>query len=249
MAVNCTQHHIQRWIWSVLIGMQPIFIMLCVQRWSIWCWGARPRRPNRSAQGENPEQIPRIQSKLDAIVHPIAQQIITDINNRKCIKEIGLRCVWMKALFLASTVSAMHRNAFISNASHPLVVTYYCWVTVYSPSMKAKKNIRPTPGIGRWTHVSGNMRLPTLLSMNSKPNGSSLLRSLKSNAEILNCKSQLVLCGKIQLTPKITNHVFTYYLNCTCKSNPVCLIQQWSVIFLLASYVQWHYFLVWSYEN
>ena len=140
MAVNCTQHHIQRWIWSVLIGMQPIFIMLCVQRWSIWCWGARPRRPNRSAQGENPEQIPRIQSKLDAIVHPIAQQIITDINNRKCIKEIGLWCVWMKALFLASTVSAMHRNAFISNASHPLVVTYYCWVTVYSPSMKAKKN-------------------------------------------------------------------------------------------------------------
>ena len=41
-------------------------------------------------------------------------------------------------LFLASTVSAMHRNAHIWNASHPLVVTYYCWVTVYSPSMKAK---------------------------------------------------------------------------------------------------------------
>ena len=29
-------------------------------------------------------------------------------------------------LFLASTVSALHRNAHIWNASHPLLVTYYC---------------------------------------------------------------------------------------------------------------------------
>jgi len=43
------------------------------------------------------------------------------------------------ALFLASTVSALHRNAHIWNASHPLLVTYYCRVTVYSPSMEAKK--------------------------------------------------------------------------------------------------------------
>ena len=43
------------------------------------------------------------------------------------------------SLFLASTVSAMHRNAHIWNGSHPLLVTYYCWVTVYSPSMKANK--------------------------------------------------------------------------------------------------------------
>ena len=35
------------------------------------------------------------------------------------------------ALFLASTVSALHRNAHIWNASHPLLVTYYCRVTVY----------------------------------------------------------------------------------------------------------------------
>ena len=44
------------------------------------------------------------------------------------------------SLFLASTVSALHRNAHIWNASHPLLVTYYCWVTVYSPGMEAKKN-------------------------------------------------------------------------------------------------------------
>jgi len=38
----------------------------------------------------DPKQIPRIQSKLDAIMRPIAQQIITDINEGKCIKEVGL---------------------------------------------------------------------------------------------------------------------------------------------------------------
>jgi len=45
----------------------------------------------------------------------------------------------VKPLFFASTVSALHRNAHIWNASHTLLVTYYCWVTVYSPSMEAKK--------------------------------------------------------------------------------------------------------------
>jgi len=38
----------------------------------------------------DPKQILRIQSKLDAIMRPIAQQIITDINKGKCIKEVGL---------------------------------------------------------------------------------------------------------------------------------------------------------------
>ena len=41
----------------------------------------------------DPRQILRIQSKLDAIMRPIAQQIINDINNGKCINEMGLRCV------------------------------------------------------------------------------------------------------------------------------------------------------------
>ena len=61
-----------------------------------------------------------------------------------------------------------------------------------------------------------------------------------------NFKSQLfVENGKIQLMPKIMNHLFTCYLNCVCKSNPVCLIQQLPLIILLASYVQWLYFLIW----
>ena len=46
--------------------------------------------------------------------------------------------------------------------------------------------------------------------------------------------------GKIQLTPKITNHFCTCYSNCMCKSNPVCLIQQSSIIILLASYYPLH---------
>ena len=41
----------------------------------------------------DPKQILRIQSKLDAIMRPIAQQIITDINDGKCSKEMGLRRV------------------------------------------------------------------------------------------------------------------------------------------------------------
>ena len=50
--------------------------------------------------------------------------------------------------------------------------------------------------------------------------------------------------GKIQLMPKILNHLFTYYLNCVGKSNPVCLIQQFPLVILLASDVQWLYFLI-----
>ena len=56
---------------------------------------------------------------------------------------------------------------------------------------------------------------------------------------VLNFKSQLFdENGKIQLKLKRTNHLFTCYLNCMCKSNPVCLIQQCSVIIFLGSHVQ-----------
>jgi len=56
---------------------------------------------------------------------------------------------------------------------------------------------------------------------------------------ILNFKSHLfVENGKIQLMPKIMNHLFTYYLNCVGKSDPVCLNQQLPLVILLASYAQ-----------
>jgi len=56
----------------------------------------------------DPRQIPRIQSKLDAIMRPIAQQIITDINEGKCIKQVGLRCVVDSRVATAEML--MHKN-------------------------------------------------------------------------------------------------------------------------------------------
>ena len=74
-------------------------------------WRAKPRRSNRRDQGENfdPEQIPRIQSKLDAIMRPIVQQLITDINDGKCIKEMSLRCV-VESRVVVTAGSLMHKN-------------------------------------------------------------------------------------------------------------------------------------------
>jgi len=55
-----------------------------------------------------PKQKPRIQSKLDAIMRRIAQQIVTDINDGGCIEEIGLWCVIESR---AATVGMlMHKN-------------------------------------------------------------------------------------------------------------------------------------------
>jgi len=55
-----------------------------------------------------PKQIMRIQSKLDAIMRSIAQQIITDINEGKCIKKMGLRCVVESRVATAGML--MHKN-------------------------------------------------------------------------------------------------------------------------------------------
>jgi len=50
----------------------------------------------------------RIQSKLDAIMRPVVQQIITDINDGKCIKEMSLRCVGESRVATAGML--MHKN-------------------------------------------------------------------------------------------------------------------------------------------
>jgi len=41
------------------------------------------------AKKVDPKQIPRMQSKLDAIMRPVAQQIMIDINKRKCTTRDG----------------------------------------------------------------------------------------------------------------------------------------------------------------
>jgi len=56
----------------------------------------------------DPKQIPRIQLKLDAIMRLIAEQIITDINEEKCIKEMGLWCVVESQVAAAGML--MHKN-------------------------------------------------------------------------------------------------------------------------------------------
>ena len=138
------------------------------------------------------------------------------------------RIRWSQTLFLASTVSAWHRNANIWNASHPLLVTYYCRATVYSPGMEAKKsdyrNLCVISGIPTPNTLDQDSHIYRL-SYAHIPDG--LYRMDVSIPIYLNFKSQLFdEDRKIRLTPKISNHLFTCYLNCTCKSNPVCLIQQ-----------------------
>jgi len=56
----------------------------------------------------DPKQISCIQSKIDAIMRPIAQQIITDFNEGKCIEEMGLRCVFESRVATAGRF--MHKN-------------------------------------------------------------------------------------------------------------------------------------------
>jgi len=73
--------------------------------------GTRPSRPNRSDQSKKnivPKQIPRIQSKLDAIMRPIAQQIIADINKGTCVKEVDLQGVVESRVATAGML--MHKN-------------------------------------------------------------------------------------------------------------------------------------------
>jgi len=60
------------------------------------------------AKKSDPKQIPRIQSKLNAIMRPIAQQIIIDVNEGKCMKETDLWGVDESRVATAGML--MHKN-------------------------------------------------------------------------------------------------------------------------------------------
>jgi len=60
------------------------------------------------AKQVDPKKIPRIQSQLDIILRPIAEQIITDIDESTCIKEMDLRCVEESRVATAGML--MHKN-------------------------------------------------------------------------------------------------------------------------------------------
>jgi len=153
-------------------------------------------------------------------------------------------------LFLASTVSALHRNAHIWSASHSLLVNYYCWVTVYSPSMEGQKKITYrglTPGVKPGSRMSTKHWSAIYAIRSIVPTWSYWIRHQWRFIE----RSNHNFCWERKNSVDTKNNESFIYmlLKLYCKSNPVWLIQQWSVIFLLASYVQWHYFLVWAYEN
>ena len=58
-----------------------------------WAQDPGSRTGAIKAKKIDPKQIPHIKSKLDGIMRPIAQQIIADINEGRCMKEVGLRGV------------------------------------------------------------------------------------------------------------------------------------------------------------
>jgi len=80
-----------------------------------------------------------------------------------------------RALFLASTVSALHRNAHIWNASHPLLVNYYCSVIVYSLSMEGQKEVTyndHAPGIEQGSTTQTKKAFAVFAIQSVVPNGS-----------------------------------------------------------------------------
>ena len=138
------------------------------------------------------------------------------------------------ALFLASTVSTMHTNSHIWNASHPLVVTSTAESLCTHPSWRPKKSYGSTDG-NRTTnsrhrphpsnHSAHNIRIPRELLF------------ILSNANFLNYKSQLVWERKNSVDFE-NNESFMYIsFKLYMQVYTVCLNQQWLVIFLLASYV------------
>ena len=115
----------------------------------------------------------------------------------------GISVSGSRSLFLASTVSALHRNAHIWSAPHPLLVNYYCWVTVYSPSTEGKKKVTDRgqipviePGsTNKTTYWSANYAVGTVV-----PNGSYWSRQQwRFNYFQITTFAEN---GKIQLTPK-----------------------------------------------
>ena len=117
-----------------------------------------------------------------------------------------------------------------------LLLQNHCVLTQHGGQKKKSQTGVRLQGIQPGSRNNTNRRLPTTLFGQSYTMGCT--ESVNNDDQFKLQITTFAEKGKIQSTPKITNHLFTSYLNCMCKSNPVCLIQQWSVIFLFASYVQ-----------
>ena len=133
-----------------------------------------------------------------------------------------------RLLSLATTVSALHRNARIWNASHPVLVTYYCRVTVYSLGLEAKKDILRGGCMLPPEFETGSARVviqaSAIYAMRTVvPNDSYCTRN-KKNADLFKLPITISRTKRKNSTPKMTNSLFTCHLNCMCTFNLVCLI-------------------------
>jgi len=194
---------------------------------------------------ENSHKLDEISQKLDKMLKQTAKQGAKDkaaqleeSNMRTTTTVFGKHCECIAQ-------KCTHLECLPPLASHLLLLSH-CVLTQHGGQKKwwSHSRLRESNQGQWWRH---SVRLPTVISQQSYPMGRTVTLS---NGDQF--KLQITACaenGKIKSTPKITNHLFICYLNCMCKSNPICLIHQWSVIFFLASYVQWHYFLVEAYEN
>jgi len=122
-----------------------------------------------------------------------------------------------EALFLASTVSALHRNAHIEDASHTLSVTYYnetlCTHLVWRPKKEFTKNTVHNLESNQSPSSHKSTFLPTELWEQLYSMGWSFFYA--ETPINSNFKSHLfVEKWKIQSMPKIMNHLFRYCLNC-----------------------------------
>ena len=154
--------------------------------------------------------------------------------------------VWSPTVFVKHceciAQKCTHLGRLPPHVSH-LLLLRHCVLTWYGGKKKSlrkcawpgieSKSVRPQG------QVSAKCAVKTIGFHGPYCSWPRIANNLKSKPHVF------VVNGKIQLMPKIMNHLFTYYSNCVGKSNPVCLIQQLPLVILLASYVQWLYFLIW----
>ena len=151
------------------------------------------------------------------------------VNEKHAFTVFGKHCECM-------TQKCTHLGRFPPLVSH-LLVLRHCVLTWYGGQKKSHHEHFAEPGfesksIRSQVHVSTTCAVTTIVLDGPY----CFLTETPIN---LNFKSHFfVENGKFQLMPKIMNHLFTYYLNCAGKSDPVCLIQQLPLFILLASYVQ-----------
>ena len=136
-------------------------------------------RQNRSYQSKkiDPKQILRIQSRLDTIMRPVAQQIITDIKEGTCIKDMGLRRVVESRVATAGMLT--HKNPLGRDN----------WARVRSPhrTQEQSKILK---------------ELATLIAARTTRR-----RTGRASVAVQQCMTQFGLYSDVKMTPQEVNRV------------------------------------------